>query len=548
MFKRISITNRQQGERRSRGRVDRLAPASIGLLVLSVSLGWATASGRAAAPAVDATPTVQQPEQASAAHGAQLFASWHCFYCHRIGTRGGRVGPALDGDLTRKRTHAFLLEHFKNPAAATPFARMPVIPASDTELEALARYIGSLQPGAATPVIALPALAIRGSGPTLAEGKALYEAANCRSCHALGGKGAAVGPALDREGATGRKTAWLLALFRDPDAVVPGTTMPVVQGTDRQLRSLARYLLSLQARITPTAALGRRIYTERNCAYCHGGAGKGTPFGPALAGKRGPVRNDVWVLEHFRAPAGVTPNTIMPRAAAADWEWEALLKYLTKLMGPRLGRAVASGGVTATGPPMPPPPGVPPPGMPPDIYPEGSRTVDDLKLAYQDETRTRDKYLVFAGGADEEGYRDAAQLFRAAALAEKIHARNHAAVLQHLGVKATAATYTGPRGTTPENLRDALQGETYARDVMYPAMIQRAREAEQSAAVRSLTYALKGEKQHAELFAGALARLKERLTATRYAVCPECGATFAGDLPLVCPTCHAEGTKVLLAR
>ena len=37
---------------------------------------------------------------------------------------------------------------------------------------------------------------------------------------------------------------------------------------------------------------------------------------------------------------------------------------------------------------------------------------------------------------------------------------------------------------------------------------------------RPLTYALKGEKQHAELFAGALARLKERLTATRYSVCP----------------------------
>jgi cbb3-type cytochrome oxidase cytochrome c subunit len=139
-----------------------------------------------------------------------------------------------------------------------------------------------------------------------------------------------VGPSLDSYGLSGRKQNGLVLFFRDPDRVVPGSIMPVLHGTDRQLRSLALYMLSLKTQITPTAALGRRIFTQRNCGYCHGGRAEGVPLGPRLAGSRR-KRTDAWLLEHFLAPAIVAGRETMPRVWASDWELQALLEYLKTL-------------------------------------------------------------------------------------------------------------------------------------------------------------------------------------------------------------------------
>ncbi len=53
--------------------------------------------------------------------------------------------------------------------------------------------------------------------------------------------------------------------------------------------------------------------------------------GPALAGAKSPARTDAWILEHFRNPAAVTPNSVMPRVWAAPWEMQSLLDYLKGL-------------------------------------------------------------------------------------------------------------------------------------------------------------------------------------------------------------------------
>jgi mono/diheme cytochrome c family protein len=312
--------------------------------VCLLATGAQQRGGERPAPRPVVTEARAVAPEPSAQRGQQLFASLHCFYCHRVGAKGGRAGPALDRGAVTSRTDGFLMEHFRRPAAVTPFSAMPVLSASEAELRSLILYIKSLAPGAAAPTIVLPPIAVAGGPASAATGKRLYGAAACGSCHAIGGKGAAVGPALDSEGNTARKLEWLVTLFRRPEDVAPGTIMPAIQGSDEQLRSLALYLLSLKARIRPTAALGRKVYAQRNCGYCHGADGKGTKVGPALARTTGPVRSDVWILEHFRDPAGVTPNTAMPRAAAADWEWQSLLKFLEKLMGGRIGRAVAAGG------------------------------------------------------------------------------------------------------------------------------------------------------------------------------------------------------------
>ena len=62
-----------------------------------------------------------------------------------------------------------------------------------------------------------------------------------------------------------------------------------------------------------------------------------------------------------------------------------------------------------------------------------SNTKDNLEFAFAGESQANRKYLFFAEKADEEGQKHIARLFRAAADAETVHARNHLKVMQ--GIK-----------------------------------------------------------------------------------------------------------------
>ena len=64
-----------------------------------------------------------------------------------------------------------------------------------------------------------------------------------------------------------------------------------------------------------------------------------------------------------------------------------------------------------------------------------SKTEDGLKEAFAGESQANRKYLAFAKKAEEEGYKQVAKLFRAAAEAETVHAHNHLRELK--GIKST---------------------------------------------------------------------------------------------------------------
>jgi len=91
-----------------------------------------------------------------------------------------------------------------------------------------------------------------------------------------------------------------------------------------------------------------------------------------------------------------------------------------------------------------------------------SKTEQNLKEAFAGESQANRKYLAFAKKADAEGYHGAAALFRAAAEAETIHAHAHLKVLDGIG-------------STADNLREAIAGETHEFTDMYPAMIEDAK-------------------------------------------------------------------------
>lgn len=170
-------------------------------------------------------------------------------------------------------------------------------------------------------------------------------------------------------------------------------------------------------------------------------------------------------------------------------------------------------------------------------------TIKNLQAAYEGESNARAKYLEFAKKADADGYHQIASLFRATARAEEIHATNHARVIERLGAKPVAVIAEIHVGTTAENLKVALDGEVYERDVMYPEFIKEAEANEQVAALRTFKFAMEAEAGHAVLFTAAIKNLEQMKTKTAYYVCPVCGETCETPVEKDCPICHVPAEK-----
>ena len=159
-------------------------------------------------------------------------------------------------------------------------------------------------------------------------------------------------------------------------------------------------------------------------------------------------------------------------------------------------------------------------------------TEANLRAAFAGESQAHLRYLNFAARAEKEGRRNVARLFEAAAYAEQVHASNHLRALD--GVQGTAA-----------NLDEAIAGETYEIEEMYPAFKAVAEAQGESKALRPMDWALQAEKVHAELYAMAKTAVEadRDLDASDIWVCPVCGFTMDGDPPEVCPVCGAKHDK-----
>jgi rubrerythrin len=166
-----------------------------------------------------------------------------------------------------------------------------------------------------------------------------------------------------------------------------------------------------------------------------------------------------------------------------------------------------------------------------------STTLQHLQEAYEGESNARVRYRLFAVQADMDEYRDVASLFRAAARAEQIHAENHARVIRSMGAEPKCTIAPVQVHDTATNLREAIKGEEYERDVMYPAFITEAKQSRQNAAARSFSYALEAEGGHAKLYHSALENLSKGKQQVTYYVCLVCGFTTAIAEMKRCGTC-----------
>jgi len=157
-----------------------------------------------------------------------------------------------------------------------------------------------------------------------------------------------------------------------------------------------------------------------------------------------------------------------------------------------------------------------------------SKTNENLQSAFAGESQANRKYLFFAEKADEEGHKQIARLFRAAADAETVHARNHLKVMK--GIKSTK-----------DNLLAAINGENHEFTEMYPAFIKQAEAEGEKEAKGSFDLANKVEQIHHRLYKTALSMLEkgQAMGDKTFYVCQYCGNTVEGEAPERCPVCGA---------
>jgi rubrerythrin len=165
------------------------------------------------------------------------------------------------------------------------------------------------------------------------------------------------------------------------------------------------------------------------------------------------------------------------------------------------------------------------------------KTVKNLQDAYVGESTASAKYAAFAKKAREEGYSRVAILFEAASKAESIHASNHKAVLKQLGGNVPKLNPKIEVKSTMENLKVALEGESYEISTMYPDFLKKAQEEKVQLALISLNYAYKTEIKHKALYKKAIEALKsgnEKSLPGVYSVCSTCGNTYDRKAPERC--------------
>jgi rubrerythrin len=162
-------------------------------------------------------------------------------------------------------------------------------------------------------------------------------------------------------------------------------------------------------------------------------------------------------------------------------------------------------------------------------------TQENLAGAFAGESQANRKYLAFAKQADLDGYPQVGKLFRAAAAAETVHAHAHLRAMG--GVKKTA-----------ENLQEAIAGEGFEFQKMYPPFLAEAQQDGNKMAEVSFRNALAVEEIHFDLYKMAADAVTSGgdLASRAIYVCEICGNTVYDAAPEKCPVCGVPQSRFAL--
>ncbi len=158
-----------------------------------------------------------------------------------------------------------------------------------------------------------------------------------------------------------------------------------------------------------------------------------------------------------------------------------------------------------------------------------SKTIENLKAAFAGESQARNKYTYYAKVARKEGYHYVAKIFEETAMNEMRHANDHFKLL-------------GGIGDTVANLKDAVAGEDYETETMYPTFAKDAEDEGNMEAAMLFTQIGKVEAEHRERYRRLLEMVEKETVFTRKEPitwkCSLCGYKYTGtEPPPKCPAC-----------
>lgn len=246
-----------------------------GLAVLTVLLPAATqAQGPRAVPA-----------EWTMVPGWNVFVDKGCGTCHRVrGVGDGTAGPDLAGLRGSRGVYelgAAMWNHLPRMGAAMRDAGIQPPRLTPLEFSSLAAFLFTTQ-----------YYTVSGNPAT---GSRLFTAKSCAQCHAVGGKGGSVGPALDRLKRSSSPIHLAAAMWNHGPRMAEamdarGIIWPTFRRTELA-DLMAHIAMAAQnqggetAPVVPgTPERGEKIFADRGCATCHPvGAGENPTAAPRLA-------------------------------------------------------------------------------------------------------------------------------------------------------------------------------------------------------------------------------------------------------------------------
>ena len=160
---------------------------------------------------------------------------------------------------------------------------------------------------------------------------------------------------------------------------------------------------------------------------------------------------------------------------------------------------------------------------------QGSKTEENLKLAYSLESQARNKYTFYADKAKKDGYEQIAALFEDTADNERAHAELWYKFFHNNAVPSTA-----------ENLADAIHGENDEWTHFYPEFERVAREEGFDEIADLFKAVAEIEKSHEDRYKKLLNNVNGKLVFSKDGdaiwMCRNCGNIVIGkNAPFVCP-------------
>ncbi|MBK7073237.1 MAG: c-type cytochrome [Myxococcales bacterium] len=179
--------------------------------------------------------------------GKDLWDRSNCMGCHTLLGEGAYYAPELT-KVFERRGPVFIRAMLTDPEKMYPGQRRmwkyDFSERDKDDLIAFFQWIGKMDLNGFPPKPTLAQMATTTGLAATVDRPQIFNQL-CVACHALGGQGGQVGPALD--GVGGRMApAQIAAWLADPPAIKPGTQMPKLPLTDGQRQELTAFLSTLK--------------------------------------------------------------------------------------------------------------------------------------------------------------------------------------------------------------------------------------------------------------------------------------------------------------